>query len=376
MRVLIFQHQRSDEKVAGREILSAANARIIETLVSKGTFLLYAKEPVRTSFLHQSRALCGWLNGISAGECRKVVAYIDRNGIDTVYIDGSNFGRLAQAIKTSRPACTVITFFHNVEAKFFWDGFKKKPGIKALGILVANYIAERNAVRNSDRIICLNRRDGRLLRKLYGRRETDIIPMYIRPSRPEHEIIPAKRITAGYALFVGGAFYANLSGIRWFARNVAPFVDRKTVVVGQGFEQYRSDLERFSNIEVIGTVEDVAPWYLGADFVVAPIFEGSGMKTKVAEAMMYGKPIAATPEALVGYEDVLPEAAMICEGREQFIRAFSTFDKGAFGTCSQRIKDLFAMHFSEDAATRRFEQLFISVARGLGDASESLQHEK
>ena len=40
---------------------------------------------------------------------------------------------------------------------------------------------------------------------------------------------------------------------------------------------------------VVGEVESLAQWYHDAYFVVAPIFDGSGMKTKVAEALMYGK---------------------------------------------------------------------------------------
>ena len=43
------------------------------------------------------------------------------------------------------------------------------------------------------------------------------------------------------------------------------------------------------------------PWYRGALAVVAPIRSGSGMKTKVAEALMHGKRVVGLPEAFVGY---------------------------------------------------------------------------
>ena len=36
--------------------------------------------------------------------------------------------------------------------------------------------------------------------------------------------------------------------------------------------------------------------------MVAPIFSGSGMKTKVAESSGYGKTVFATSEAIIGYE--------------------------------------------------------------------------
>ena len=48
----------------------------------------------------------------------------------------------------------------------------------------------------------------------------------------------------------------------------------------------------------------------GAALVIAPIFDGSGMKTKVAEALMHGKHVVGTPEAFSGYAaDIVAAAA-------------------------------------------------------------------
>jgi len=360
MNILIFRHKRIDGGRAGREILSDANAALIQQLFNRAAITVLCRKP-RTNQLHRLMlALMGWNDGLDMRLCNSIVEQIDKYSIDVVYIDGSNFGRLARFIKYRRPNCIVVTFFHNVEAKFFWDSFRTKWSLKSFGIAVFNYLAERSAVRYSDRVICLNDRDRYYLEKLYGRRETDIIPMYIR-AESEIEVRHARVTEREYALFVGGAFYANLAGIRWFAKNVAPFVNRRTIVIGQGFEQHQEELERFPNMEVVGAVHSVAPWYRNAEFVVAPIFEGSGMKTKVAEAMMFGKPIAATAEALVGYENVVPEAANVCEDREEFIEAFSTFDDNGWGISPERSRELFARHYSEAAAKSRFEELFKSI---------------
>ena len=42
--------------------------------------------------------------------------------------------------------------------------------------------------------------------------------------------------------------------------------------------------------------------YKNSKFIVVPIFYGSGMKTKVAEAFSYGKTVFITKEASIGYE--------------------------------------------------------------------------
>lgn len=72
------------------------------------------------------------------------------------------------------------------------------------------------------------------------------------------------------------------------------------MIIGKGFRTLKNDLE-CDNVKVIGTVEDVSEYFYRADFVIAPIFEGSGMKLKTAEALMYGKTIFGTTEAFSGY---------------------------------------------------------------------------
>jgi glycosyltransferase involved in cell wall biosynthesis len=41
---------------------------------------------------------------------------------------------------------------------------------------------------------------------------------------------------------------------------------------------------------------------LGADLFISPVFEGSGMKTKIVEALAHGLPIIASYHSLIGYE--------------------------------------------------------------------------
>ena len=116
-----------------------------------------------------------------------------------------------------------------------------------------------------------------------------------------------------FALFVGGAFYANQKGIAWFVKHVVPKIDIKVYIIGKGFEKYKHSLELEGKVEVIGEVKSLSNWYLQAHFVIAPIFKGSGMKTKIAEAIMFGKKIIGTPEAFSGYEDVVDQLGWICE---------------------------------------------------------------
>ncbi|MBG0792636.1 glycosyltransferase family 4 protein [Methylocystis sp. H62] len=83
-------------------------------------------------------------------------------------------------------------------------------------------------------------------------------------------------------------------GAAWFIKHVVPHIGIRTIIVGTGLEVLRHDGEPNAKIEVIGEVQNHAEWYLDAHLVVAPIFDGSGMKTKVVEALMFGKKVVGT----------------------------------------------------------------------------------
>jgi glycosyltransferase involved in cell wall biosynthesis len=363
MKLIIFSHQRNDGKRAGREMLSESNSAILQNLFPGDTISIRLRQPAARNIVEKFAALRGWIDGLNRETCSDAVDRVRRDAIDIVYIDGSNYGIMAKALKRANAGCLIVAFFHNVEAKFFWDAFKTRPTLKALAVCFANFLAEKQAVKHSDRLICLNKRDSLLLKRLYGRSATDILPMYIQ--KTDEQTLDPRRVSEeyeDYALFVGGAFYANVSGVRWFAQHVAPYLNRRVVVVGQGFEKYREELELHANISVIGSVESVDEWYSAASFVIAPIFDGSGMKTKVAEAMMYGKPILATPEAFIGYEDVASDVGVVCRTAEEFMRASNAFDNSICSFEPARIRHLFEEHYSVDAASKRFEALLAALA--------------
>lgn len=306
--------------------------------------------------------LRGYLDGGSPAAAEKVARELTDAGADTLFVDGSNYGRLAERIKKRLPAVRVITCFHNCETAFFWGSLKSRRSLKAALILFANFLAERSAVRYSDDVVTLTERDSDSLKTVYGRGATSIFPMFL-SSREKPSISPPYRLQGGedYVLFVGGAFYANLRGATWFAREVSPYLELKTLIVGAGFEGHRSKLEKHKNVHVVGAVQDLAPFYAGAKLVVAPIFEGSGMKTKVAEALMFQKVVVGTRQALAGYEQGIGSVCIECETAKDFVQAIEAIVPRAEELGGQALT-LFNSEFSEAAAEARMKAL---LSRGL-----------
>src|SRR5260370_12558471 len=55
-----------------------------------------------------------------------------------------------------------------------------------------------------------------------------------------------------------------------------------------------------NNVAVAGWVDDVRPYLQRASVVVAPVFEGPGMRTKVLAAWAMAKAVVGTPLAFEG----------------------------------------------------------------------------
>lgn len=364
MRVLKFSYDVAGPLRTGRELLAELNGQVLADLLGERLFAVTvrSREP-GAGWRRRLQALAGWLDGLTRERAAECLSVIQQHGIEVVYLEGSNYGRLAGVIRAAAPSCRIVVFFHNVEARFFWGSLRSNPSLKSAAVLFANWIAERCAVRHSDRIICLNERDSALLKRIYGRGATDIHPMCV--ARPLASAAAGGPVPeeADFGLFVGGAFYANVAGVRWFARHVAARLPCRTYIVGKGFEKYRDELAAFPNVRVIGGVPALEPWYSRSAFVIAPIFDGSGMKTKVAEALMHGRPVIGTSEAFVGYEDVARRAGFVCDNADAFVDAVSAVCSGAFTFDANELKMMYEEFYSCGAMRRRFQETLAQLAK-------------
>lgn len=341
MSLLFIYPDHMNKGVGGREQLSLLHRGALSVLLGD-EFHEFALSQSGTS---PWPALTGQVDGATKRNLTAILAQIDALGINSVWLDGTNLGWLARAIKRERLAITIISFAHNVEAAFFASALRRRPGVRPMAVLLANWIAERMAAQSSDRLIALNSRDGEQFERLYGRTADALLPMAL--AAPAIEPHAPVQLPPQYLLFVGGGFYANRDGIIWYAENVAPRLSIKTLVVGHGMEDIRDQLETQPSMALIGKVDSLRPYYQGAEAVVAPIFAGSGMKTKVAEAWMFGKRVIGTSEAFVGYEPV--EGCLVCRDADDFVKAIDTTIAEPGEPFVDRLKTAFARSHSFDA---------------------------
>ena len=113
------------------------------------------------------------------------------------------------------------------------------------------------------------------------------------------------------------------------------------------------------NILCLGTVKDLSNIYENSEFIVAPIFGGSGMKTKVAEAAGYGKFVFGTNEALIGYEKYIGEICALCKNKDEYIKNINNY-KNILKTKKEILK-IFNENYSIKAMSNNYSKVLLEL---------------
>jgi succinoglycan biosynthesis protein ExoO len=74
---------------------------------------------------------------------------------------------------------------------------------------------------------------------------------------------------------------------------------------------------------VVGSVDDLEPYYGRAWVVVNPIIWGTGLKIKTVEALAFGKPLVTTPVGAEGLEEGSGTAFLVAESPAETARSIS-----------------------------------------------------
>lgn len=265
-----------------------------------------------------------------------------------IFISSSLLAYISEELKNNFTNLKIITFFHNIEINFRKDMYlSEKNCFKKIlkYFLYKNYCyLEKTSVKNSDYLITLNNRDANEVKNVYKRKVDLILPTTLEDNFTGKI---AKGSTEKELLFVGSNFFGNTQGLEWFLNEIYPNLSNiKLTVVGKGMG-YLKEKYRYQNLNILGYVNDIEEVYSRANAVILPIISGSGMKTKTAEAMMYGKYMFATDEALVGYEKYInSKFVSICNDKRNFLEEINTYLKENNNKFNKESREHFEKYFS------------------------------
>ena len=330
MRKVLFVGFTSAQLYTGGSQCSMRNYQSLVDLYgldNVGRYIIEPKKNKRTFFsiLGRIRDIfrC-YMGGMKKSREKEIIQILKEQHYTDLFIDSSLLGILALKVKRKLPHIRIYTFFHNFEYLFVKDLIRVNRDYIRFYWLPLVFINEKFACKFSDKLISLNQRDINGLKMMYGRTADIQIPITLRTSYfPTDEIVRQISSDTKSVLFVGSYFFGNVQGIKWFCKNVLPLVDIHLTIVGSGMERLKNEIDINKKISIYDSVPNLTPYYESADFVLLPILSGSGMKVKTAEALMYGKFIIGTSEALRGYE-INDKVAIKCDSIEEFCQAIKS----------------------------------------------------
>lgn len=257
-----------------------------------------------------------WTQGnipyISNAIINDIIDIIERYKISLIFMEESDLGNLTKRIKTVNPDAHIICFYHDISADLFAQRRRQaswtKPHYKFLDCNITIYQEKLNQ-KYCDENWVFHQCDKEKFERFYGYSPTALIPL-ASPIPRINDITKEAIVPAGKCkklLFVCSSYYVNRMGFRWFYDNVLPGLqfDFQMNIVGTGSKNL-SDFCTDGRVNLLGTVDSLAQYYLDADIVITPIFDGGGMKVKTMEAVSYGKCIVGSSESLHGFWEKMP----------------------------------------------------------------------
>ncbi len=165
-------------------------------------------------------------------------------------------------------------------------------------------------------------------------------------------------------IFIGGFEHPpNSDAVLYFAREIFPRVqaiipDAVFQVIGP---EPPPEVRRLSgpNIEILGYVSDVRPYFDCARLSVAPVRFGAGVKGKVNQSMVLGVPTVVTSIAAEGMYLVHGQNAMIADDPLSFADAVVQIwtSTELWERLSSNGRENIREHFSVEAASQRIDEL-------------------
>ena len=129
-------------------------------------------------------------------------------------------------------------------------------------------------------------------------------------------------------IFCGSLDYApNKNGLLWFYETIWPKLKMTvegitfTVIGRNGHDNAYAPLKIDPQINFVGEVKDVTPYYHKNNIAIVPLLEGSGTRLKILEAMSFGLPVVSTSIGAEGIDYIENKHIIIANETNDFEKA-------------------------------------------------------
>lgn len=286
---------------------------------------------------------------------------------DCVYFDHLQMFVYEKIVKLYWPEAEIILDEHNCEYMIMQRNAEQCSNILKKIFLqleaVKLKVFESEALKKANKVIVLSPEDDAMLKGIASETiSTSIIPIGMRT--PESEIERSFHdLDIINILFVGTLSWSpNNDGLIWYLENVIPKMEEcygnyKLYIVGKNpGNELKRIADRFSNIEITGYVDSVIPYYEKCDFMIVPLFVGSGQRVKIIEGFSFGMPVISTSIGAEGLDCTDGENILIADDADTFMEKSILMKKGSLRKkLSENARNTFQINYSMTAVSGRIQ---------------------
>ncbi|VVB72335.1 Glycosyl transferases group 1 [uncultured archaeon] len=188
---------------------------------------------------------------------------------------------------------------------------------------------EREYFPYFERIFVCSNGDKRIIHEKYDCNHIEVLPNIINISEIKN-CAGKKDMNDGpfTFLFIGSfGYYPNDDAVIYFCTQIIPLIRANISkpfifkIVGKySNTKIPSNILKIPEVDLVGPVDDVRPFYELSDAVVIPIRAGGGTRIKVLEAFAYRKPVVSTSIGIEGIMAKHEQHILIGDMPEDFAR--------------------------------------------------------
>lgn len=236
---------------------------------------------------------------------KEIKEHIDFEKYDLVFLEFTKMDYVIKDLIGSGYSGKIIVRAHNVEKDFYKVSLISKPSVSKLFLYFLSGKREKYMIEHADKVLTVTNQDIHRFEKVYNIKVNNFetCPVGIVQNKEYvPQIMDSNKINC---LITGSLWFGpNCDGVEWFINQVYPGVKEliKVTVAGNRPNDKIKKLCMDNDIELVDSPESMQPYFSKCDLFIAPIFDGGGMKVKIAEAMSYGLPIVTTTHGAIGYD--------------------------------------------------------------------------
>lgn len=228
------------------------------------------------------------------------------------------FSQLLYLIKYLPKKSHKVFVAHDIASLSFWRRLQseKNPIKKILHFLrfIEVYSYELHYLPLFDLVIAMSETDKTNLKKLFHLKNVEVIKNGIN----KINFLPIQKKDDLINLGLIGSFShpPNLEAFRFCCEQILPLLEKNQVK----FKFYLAGENDYELVEAItnkflkdprqvinlGFIEEIKDFYQQIDFLIAPLFAGSGTRIKILESLSFGRPVLSTKVGVEGINIVSP----------------------------------------------------------------------